>query len=227
MSNYGSNTFVIEGANGTEICNKIMKTFDICVELDTRYKIGEVNGKVYTIEKSKTKYAYPDGMEYVFSVWEKDDDHNNGFKRPLAYSWIHPTYIELKDGNLHISESWLNSVGAVEYYIRDVKLHKQTNVYFETNCEADMAGATNDSEGKYFKKCCVLLDGDTDAMIETLAQLYASKDELDKFDNIKMQKKYYELSFDEQLSICKSLEEKSVDIYYDIPKVIETEKFFG
>lgn len=74
MSNYGSNTFVIEGANGTEICNKIMKTFDICVELDTRYKIGEVNGKVYTIEKSKTEYAYPDGMEYVFSVWDKDDN---------------------------------------------------------------------------------------------------------------------------------------------------------
>ena len=109
-----------------------------------------------------------------------------------------------------------------------MKLHKQTNVYFETHCEADdMVGATNDSEGKYFKKCCVLLDYDTDAMIETLAQLYASKDELDKFDNIKMQKKYYELSFDEQLSICKSLEEKGVDIYYGIPKVIETEKFFG
>ncbi|MBO7288148.1 MAG: hypothetical protein J6U85_07970, partial [Bacteroidales bacterium] len=119
MSNYGSNSFVIEGTNGTEICNKIMKTFDICVELDTRYKIGEVNGKVYTIEKSKTEYAYPDGMEYVFSVWDKDDDHNNGFKRPLAYSWIHPTDIELKDGNLWISESWCNSDGVLRYYIRD------------------------------------------------------------------------------------------------------------
>ena len=35
-------------------------------------------------------------------VWDKDDNHNNGFKRPLAYSWIHPTDIELKDGNLWI-----------------------------------------------------------------------------------------------------------------------------
>lgn len=205
MSNFGSNTFVIEGANGTEICNKIMKTFDICVELDTRYKIGEVNGKVYAIEKSKTEYAYPDGMEYVFSVWDKDDDYNNGFKRPLAYSWIHPSNIELKDGNLHIYESWLNSVGAVEYYIRDVKLHKQTNVYFETNCEADIAGATNDSEGKYFKRCCYY-ECECDTMIP---------------------ENFYDLPVDEQLLICKLLKDKGIGIEYDATRIIETDKFFG
>mgnify|MGYP003450119256 FL=1 len=205
MSNYGSNTFVIEGANGTEICNKIMKTFDICVELDTRYKIGEVNGKVYTIEKSKTEYAYPDGMEYVFSVWDKDDDYNNGFKRPLAYSWIHPSNIELKDGNLHIYESWLSSVGAVEYYIRDVKLHKQTNVYFETNCEADIAGATNDSEGKYFERDCYY-ECECDTMIP---------------------ENFYDLPVDEQLLICKLLKDKGIGIEYDATRIIETDKFFG
>ena len=205
MSNYGSNTFVIEGANGTEICNKIMKTFDICVELDTRYKIGEVNGKVYTIEKSKTEYAYPDGMEYVFSVWDKDDDYNNGFKRPLAYSWIHPSNIELKDGNLHIYESWLSSVGAVEYYIRDVKLHKQTNVYFETNCEADIAGATNDSEGKYFERYCYY-ECECDTMIP---------------------ENFYDLPVDEQLLICKLLKDKGIGIEYDATRIIETDKFFG
>ena len=205
MSNYGSNTFVIEGANGTEICNKIMKTFDICVELDTRYKIGEVNGKVYTIEKSKTEYAYPDGMEYVFSVWDKDDDYNNGFKRPLAYSWIHPSNIELKDGNLHIYESWLSSVGAVEYYIRDVKLHKQTNVYFETNCEADIAGATNDSEGKYFERYCYY-ECECDTMIP---------------------ENFNDLPVDEQLLICKLLKDKGIGIEYDATRIIETDKFFG
>jgi hypothetical protein len=108
-----------------------------------------------------------------------------------------------------------------------VKLHKQTNVYFEIHCEADMAGATNDSEGKYFKKCCVLLDYDTDAMIETLVQSYASKDELDKAVRYEIYEKFEKLSFDEQLSICKSLEEKGVYICYEILKVIETEKFFG
>ena len=205
MSNFGSNSFVIEGANGVEICEKIMKTFDICLELDTRYKIGELNGKVYTIEKLKTEYAYPDGVEYVFSVWDKDDDCNNsnGFKRPLAYSWIHPLNIKLKDGNLWISESWCNSDGVLRYYIRDVKLHKQTNVYFETSCEADIVGVTNDSEGKYFKRYCYC---------ECICEMP---------DN------YGELPLAEQVSFCEALEAKGEEVYYDVTRIIETEKFFG
>lgn len=205
MSNFGSNSFVIEGANGVEICEKIMKTFDICLELDTRYKIGELNGKVYTIEKLKTEYAYPDGVEYVFSVWDKDDDCNNsnGFKRPLAYSWIHPLNIKLKDGNLWISESWCNSYGVLRYYIRDVKLHKQTNVYFETSCEADIVGVTNDSEGKYFKRYCYC---------ECICEMP---------DN------YGELPLAEQVSFCEALEAKGEEVYYDVTRIIETEKFFG
>lgn len=205
MSNFGSNSFVIEGANGVEICEKIMKTFDICLELDTRYKIGELNGKVYTIEKLKTEYAYPDGVEYVFSVWDKDDycNNSNGFKRPLAYSWIHPLNIKLKDGNLWISESWCNSDGVLRYYIRDVKLHKQTNVYFETSCEADIVGVTNDSEGKYFKRYCYC---------ECICEMP---------DN------YDELPLAEQVSFCEALEAKGEEVYYDVTRIIETEKFFG
>ena len=205
MSNFGSNSFVIEGANGVEICEKIMKTFDICLELDTRYKIGELNGKVYTIEKLKTEYAYPDGVEYVFSVWDKDDDCNNsnGFKRPLAYSWIHPLNIKLKDGNLWISESWCNSYGVLRYYIRDVKLHKQTNVYFQTDCEADIVGVTNDSEGKYFKRYCYC---------ECICEMP---------DN------YDELPLAEQVSFCEALEAKGEEVYYDVTRIIETEKLLG
>lgn len=207
MSNFGSNSFVIEGANGVEICEKIMKTFDICHELDTRYKIGELNGKVYTIEKLKTEYAYPDGVEYVFSVWDKDDDCNNtnGFKRPLAYSWIHPLNIKLKDGNLWISESWCNSYGVLRYYIRDVKLHKQTNVYFMTSCEADIAGATNDSEGKYFERYCYY-ECECDTMIP---------------------ENFNDLPVDEQLLICKLLKDKGIGVEYNATRIIETEKFFG
>ena len=32
MSNYGSNSFVIEGAVGIEMYKKISKAFDICVD---------------------------------------------------------------------------------------------------------------------------------------------------------------------------------------------------
>ena len=30
-----------------------MSSFDLCNEFDTRYEIGRVNGKVYTIEKNE------------------------------------------------------------------------------------------------------------------------------------------------------------------------------
>ena len=151
---------------------------------------------------SKSKYSIDD-REYIFSVYNIEDYENKHFGLSLAYSWIHPTDIELKDGNLHISENWLNSVGAVEYYIRDVKLHKQTNVYFETNCEADIAGATNDSEGKYFKRYCYC---------ECICEMP---------DN------YGELPLAEQVSFCEALEAKGEEVYYDVTRIIETEKFFG
>jgi hypothetical protein len=205
MSNYGSNSFVIEGAVGIEMYKKISKAFDICVdEVHTPYEIGRLNGKVYTIEMSKSKYSIDD-REYIFSVYNIEDYENKHFGLSLAYSWIHPTDIELKDGNLHISESWLNSVGAVEYYIRDVKLHKQTNVYFETNCEADIAGATNDSEGKYFERYCYY-ECECDTMIP---------------------ENFNDLPVDEQLLICKLLKDKGIGIEYNATRIIETDKLFG
>ena len=202
MSNYGSNSFVIEGAVGIEIYKKISKAFDICVEVHPPYEIGRLNGKVYTIEMPKSKYSIDD-REYIFSVYNIEDYENKHFGLSLAYSWIQPYNIELEDGYLHISESWLNSVGAVEYYIRDVKLHKQTNVYFETNCEADIVGVTNDSEGKYFKRYCYC---------ECICEMP---------DN------YGELPLAEQVSFCEALEAKGEEVYYDVTRIIETEKFFG
>ena len=36
MSNFGSNSFVIENVNNIEIYEKIMSSFDLCIEFDTR-----------------------------------------------------------------------------------------------------------------------------------------------------------------------------------------------
>ena len=102
-----------------------------------------------------------------------------------------------------ISESWCNSYGVLRYYIRDVKLHKQTNVYFQTDCEADIVGVTNDSEGKYFKRYCYC---------ECICEMP---------DN------YDELPLAEQVSFCEALEAKGEEVYYDVTRIIETEKFFG
>jgi hypothetical protein len=208
MSNWGSNSFVIESANSTEMYEKIMKSFDLCVELDTQYEICRANGKVYTIEKSEYEYS-ESGVHYIFTVWDSNDYDNKVFHRPLAYSFIEPRMLELKDGNLHISESWCNSGGVLRYYIADTKLYETANIYFSTSCESDIVGATNDKKGKYFKVDCCIYDGD----IETVKSMIASN--------------YFELPLDEQIAICKSLEAQGIDICYAVVSLIETEKFFG
>ena len=78
-----------------------------------------------------------------------------------------------------------------------------------SSCECDIVGVTNDKEGKYFPKCCLIIDGEC------------------RVGDGKVPENYYDLSYDEQLSICESLEKNGVKIYYDVTRVVETDKIFG
>ena len=208
MSNFGSNSFVIENANNVEIYEKIMSSFDLCIEFDTRYEIGRVNGKVYTIEKNEYEYS-ESGVQYIFTVLDSNDYDDKVFHRPLAYSFIEPYMLELKDGNLHISESWCNTGGVVRYYIADVKLYETANIYFSTSCESDVMGETNDKNGKYFKICFGIYDeGDIGDEYRIIP------------DN------FNDLPFEEQLSIYNLVKEQGAYSCYGYTKLIATEKFF-
>lgn len=208
MSNFGSNSFVIENANNVEIYEKIMNSFDLCNEFDTRYEIGRVNGKVYTIEKNEYEYS-ESGVQHIFAVLDSNDYDNNVFHRPLAYSFIEPYMLELKDGTLHISESWCNTGGVVRYYIADVKLYETANIYFSTSCESDVMGETNDKNCKYFKICFGIYDeGDIGDEYRIIP------------DN------FNDLPFEEQLSIYNLVKEQGAYSCYGYTKLIETEKFF-
>ena len=118
------NSFVIEGAVGADLYEKITEAFELCVEFDKYYEIGRVNGKVYTIKKSKNEYC-EGSVIYGFSVW---DNVVPGNGPDIAYSETNPDCVELKDGNLHISGG-VYCGGVLRYYISDVKLHKLTNIY--------------------------------------------------------------------------------------------------
>ena len=203
MSNFGSNSFVIEGVNGVKIYNKIMESFDTCMKLGVGCVIGEVNGKVYTIEQNQSDCSH--NVKYTFSVWSGYTDNTT---QPLSQSWISPLVdVELKDGNLHITESFFDC-GVLQHYIADVKLYKNTNVYFSVFRENDsyIFDVTNDSEGKYFKRCCYFDDSEIEDLVFP-----------DDFN---------ELPFNEQLAICESLKDNNVDFCYEVTKLIETEKFF-
>ena len=83
-----------------------------------------------------------------------------------------------------------------------------TNIYFDTSdVECDKEGATNDVDGKYFKRICYF-EGDCEIGDDTIPE------------------NYYDLPVEEQLSICKSLKDKGIEIYYGVARLYDTDKFF-
>lgn len=205
----GFNQFVIEGAKGVEMYEKISQAFDLCVEFDTYYEIGRVNGKAYTIKKSKDN----DGdVSYFFSVWVNVEP--GGDDPDFACSMINPEDVELKDGNLYISECWRSNEGVLRYYIADVKLHKTTNIYYYLNpswCGAN-EGFSNDIEGKYFFKPGYEFVGSESILKELNSLLPAN---------------FYDLSFEEQESICEELESKDVVAGYYCTRPLDADVFFA
>lgn len=198
------NSFVIEGTVGVEIYKKITKAFDLCVEFDVYYEICRVNGMVYTIKKSKNEY-YKGGVDYYFSVWDNVEPGDN--VPDYDCSMTQPSAVELKDGNLHICEGCIARGGVLRHYIANVKLHKSASIYYYVSWDNDRENATNDIEGKYFKRWCYF-EGECKIGDGTIP------------DN------YDDLSVDEQLSICKSLKDKGVHITYSETKISDPAKFF-
>ena len=206
----GFNCFVIEGKAGVEMYEKITKAFDLCVEFDTHYEIDRVNGKTYTVQKSKNEHCEGDVL-YFFSIW---DNVEPGSDEPdFECSMILPRDVELKDGNLHIVEGWMARGGVLRYYIADVKLHKTANVYYYAGGARgcyDGVNYTNDVEGKYFKSGC---------------EFTGSESEIEEWNRM-VPANFYELSVDEQVSICDSLIDNGAEIYFEITRIGDPEKFF-
>ena len=206
----GFTQFVIEGDAGVRMYEKITKAFDLCVEFDTHYEIDRVNGKVYTVKKSKDERSEGD-VEYFFSVWV---DAEPGDGQEFERSTILPRKVELKEGNLHIDEDWMAQGGFLRCYIADVKLHKTANIYYYVydSCYAANEGFTNDLKGKYFSKPGYDFIGN-ESVLQAL-------------DNA-LPANYYDLSFEEQESICSELEEQGLVVGYYVTMVSDPEVFFG
>lgn len=199
MSIYGSNSFVIEGENGKELYEKILNSVRKCVEYNTEYVLGEVNGKVYTIRKNKEMYYVYD--EYIICVSEKDNP------LPIAYSSFSVEQFKYENDVLTMGEEWCNSVGAFATYFKDAQMHKAPGFYYHSSSEADMPGCTNDVNGKYFKKQCVICDGNYSVGDDTIPS------------------NYYDLSLEEQIAICKSLPED--EIFYGVTRIVNLNEIWS
>jgi hypothetical protein len=152
MSNWGSNSIVVEGINGKNLYEKIMDSVEKCVEFKTRYIIDKVAGYTYTIEKEVEE----DGkVQYQISVWKGDIIDN--YKYPITWSWFYLSDIKLNNGYLSVDENFCHGFGGIEKYIYGTKLHKSGFYYYKI-CEGNVCGYTNDKFQKYFEMECIIFD---------------------------------------------------------------------
>ena len=100
MRTFGHNSFVMSGANGVNLYDKIMTSVENCVEFNTRYKIDKVSGNTYTIQKSITK---DERIEYNIGVWKGNSTD--------IYSCPYNTEKCNHEGNHGRSRNWNKSRG--------------------------------------------------------------------------------------------------------------------
>lgn len=101
MRNLGHNSFVMSGANGVNLYDKIMTSVENCVEFNTRYKIDKVSGNTYTIQKSITK---DERIEYNIAVWKGNS--TDYYSCPIGWSTFDLSDIQFEDQTLSISEDF-------------------------------------------------------------------------------------------------------------------------
>ena len=143
----GVNSYVIEGPSHKKLYNKIIEAMGMCQKLDKEYDLGEYNGKRYAIKKLASKEKENNLPNYLLFVF-KDDEC-------IAGSCFDKECLKLANGCLYFTEEWYDINGGFETYVIDSELYMEEGFYFESYNDEDMAGYTNDAEGKYFHRSVV------------------------------------------------------------------------
>lgn len=150
MSNWGITNYVLEGENGINLYKKIMDSVEKCIEFDTKYKLGNVNGITYTIEKTYDTIN-DDRVMYCLYLW--DDDYSEK-THPIVWSWFYLSDVKFENSSLFITEHYNCGIGAMSQYVKDVELYKDSGFYFLDSRQFNITGVTNEKEERYFKKHC-------------------------------------------------------------------------
>ena len=147
MSVSGINSYVIEGELHKKLYDKIREAMNKCQKLDKEYDLGEYNGKRYAIRKEIAKDKGNDLPNYILYVFEG--------KECIAGSCFDEECVKKTKSALYFTEEWYEISGGFETFVTDSELYMEEGFYFESYNDEDMAGYTNDAEGKHFKKSVV------------------------------------------------------------------------
>lgn len=215
----GVNNYVIEGGKYKELYDQFVAAMDKCQELDTEYDLGEYRGKRYVIKKEFTEGKDGELPNYILMVLEGEEC--------VAFSYFDDNCLRRKRGCLYFTEEWCDIEGGFENFVIDSELYREEGFYFESYNSEDMAGYSNDAEGKYFQPSLVYYG----IKLPELEQLRADgkiseKEYLRKYkeQEAKIMKGFDSLSPAEQIEFCNARKDK---IYFNITEIVDCQIWFA
>lgn len=215
----GVNNYVIEGGKYKALYDKIVAAMDKCQKFDKEYDLGEYKGKRYVIKKEVVKDKDNNLPNYVLMVFDGEDC--------VAGSCFDDNCLKRKRGCLYLTEEWCDIEGAFEFYIIDAELYLEDGFYFEAYTNEDMAGYSNDAEGKYFEPSLVYYGVKLPELEQQRTEgTITEKEYLRKYkeQETKIMKGFDTLSPVEQIEFCNARQDK---IYYVITEIIDSQSWFS
>lgn len=215
----GINSYVIEGESGKRLYDQLRSAMEKCQSFDKKYDLGEFMGKHYAIRKEIAKDKDNDLPNYILYVFEG--------KECIAGSCFDKECVKKTKGALHITEEWYEISGGFETYVTDSELYLEPGFYFESYNSDDMAGYTNDAEGKYFQKSVVYYGVRLPELEKERADGKISEKEYIrryKKEEAEVMKGYNKLSPAEQLDFCMERMDK---IIFSVTEIIDSALWFA
>ena len=215
----GINSYVIEGEAHKKLYDKIREAMNKCQKLDTEYDLGEYMGKRYAIRKEMAKEKDNNLPNYILYVFEG--------KECIAGSCFDEECIKKRKSALHFTEEWYEISGAFETFVTDSELYLEPGFYFESYNSDDMAGYTNDADGRHFKPSVVYYGANLPELEQARAEGKISEEEYlrrYKKQEAELMKGYDKLSPAEQLEFCNARKGK---IFFDTTEIIDIEEWYA
>lgn len=219
MSVSGINSYVIEGGSHKRLYDKIREAMGKCQTFDKEYDLGEYNGKRYAIKKVAAKEKANNLPNYLILVFEG--------KECIAGSCFDQECVRHAKECLYFTEEWCDIEGGFETFVTDSELYMEEGFYFESYNDEDMAGYTNDAEGKYFQKSVVYYGIRLPELEKERAEGKISEKEYlrrYKKEEAEVMKGYDKLSPAEQLEFCMARMDK---IIFAATEIIDSALWFA
>lgn len=215
----GINSYVIEGGSHKRLYDKFREAMNKCQTFDKEYDLGEYNGKRYAIKKVVAKEKANNLPNYLLLVFEG--------KECIAGSCFDQECVKHAKECLYFTEEWCDIEGGFESYVIDSELYLEEGFFFESYNDDNMAGYTNDAEGRYFQQSVVYYGVRLPELEKERAEgKISEKEYLRRYqkEEAVVMRGYDTLSPAEQFEFCMARRDK---IIFEVTEIIDSALWFA